>query len=42
MVKIQLNLTNEENKIVSLYKVKNNLIKKTDAIKEIIQKEGKK
>ncbi len=37
MVKIQLELNKQENKIVSLYKVQNDLNTKAEAIKQIIK-----
>jgi len=36
MVKIQLDLSNEEDKIVEVYKLMNNLNSKQDAIKQMI------
>jgi len=41
MTHIQLNLDEKENEIVSLYKIKNKLITKQDAIKKIIRKSGR-
>tara|TARA_Y100000034_G_C6864979_1_gene394117 strand:+ start:1063 stop:1329 length:267 start_codon:yes stop_codon:yes gene_type:complete len=38
MVKLQIDLTEEEDKITSLYKVKNNLETKEQAVKELIRK----
>lgn len=37
MVKIQLDLSNEEDKIVEVYKLMNNLNTKQDAIKQMIK-----
>ena len=38
MVKIQIELSDRENKIVSIYKIMNGHITKADAIKAIIRK----
>lgn len=37
MVKIIIDLSDEENKIVSIYKINHNLVTKQDAIKKIIR-----
>lgn len=42
MVMIQINLDDEEDKIVSIYKIENKLETKEQAIKEIIKKSNKK
>ncbi len=42
MVKIQIDLTEEQNKIITLYKVLNNLMTKEIALKMFINEYGKK
>ena len=41
MVMIQIDLSSEEDKIISLYKIQNNLETKETAVKEIIKKSKK-
>lgn len=42
MTQIQIDLNEQENEIVSIYKIRNKLITKADAIKKIVRESSKK